>query len=105
MRQQQLEAWRKANPEAGYRFFLDNEDPKTWEELEFVEEAWGPTGRRLLKDANEGERPMVGQRGFGPRGRQTYRDHRGTLRFDMTGIPTAPRSRSRASHTVQVVLK
>lgn len=75
MRQQGLEAWRKANLEAGYRFFLDNEDPKTWEELEFIEEAWGPTGRRLLKDTNEGERPMAGQRGFGPGGRQTYRDH------------------------------
>ncbi|KAF9488963.1 hypothetical protein BDN71DRAFT_1402450, partial [Pleurotus eryngii] len=61
VRQKRLEAWHKTNPEATYRFFLDNENPWTWEELGAIEEAWDPAGRRSLKDAVEGERPATGQ--------------------------------------------
>ncbi|KAF9493770.1 hypothetical protein BDN71DRAFT_1344481, partial [Pleurotus eryngii] len=30
IRQQRLEAWWKANPEASYRYFVDDQDPRTW---------------------------------------------------------------------------
>ncbi|KAF9493433.1 hypothetical protein BDN71DRAFT_1432455 [Pleurotus eryngii] len=84
-----------------YRFFLDDENPWTWEELEVAEEAWGHMGRWLSKDAGEEEQLAAGQQDFGKGVNQVYCDFQGIQHFNMIGVSTAPRLRCCTTHVNQ----